>query len=574
MVDRAHPGFVTAVAFHPDRRRLFSASVDGTVNVWDLETASLADRWECHSGGVNALAVEPGQRWLLTAGRDRSVARWDLDDGGLIGRFGDLPAGALDVVALGEGRVAAACFDGSILVWERDGRLRTWGGHARAVTAVCLIGDGRVVSGSRDRTLRVWDLATDRAVPLTGHTDWVTRVRAAGHQDLVSAGEDGRLIRWRAADGSVAWSLDAFRDPIWGLACDALGTRAMVGAAGATWLVDLATGRAERLDDLRGSTFRAIAFDPDSDHVALGGDQGVLHVYDTASRTTPRTLSPAAPEYLSMAAAAGGRAVLGRSDGAVELVWGTARNVVARAHDVFVYSSRRLTDELFATGGFDGTVWVWQLSSGVRTRIDYGSPAFSLSAPASADRLLIAGGSRIELRDIAGRAATEVFDGQGAHVFAAIDRSGARLAAVGEDDVLRIWTLGGGTVTWTLPDDRSCAVEWVPVGRGGATDVEGFVAVATPHGSVYLVDTTSGGCRLLHAAHEDWVRQLRASADGRYLASVSQNGRGALFDLDSDTLTLDGHLAGRVTTGLDVTPAGEIVAADADGLLARLVVDA
>ena len=59
MVDRAHPGFVTAVVFHPDRRRLFSASVDGTVNVWDLETASLVDRWECHSGGVNALAVEP-----------------------------------------------------------------------------------------------------------------------------------------------------------------------------------------------------------------------------------------------------------------------------------------------------------------------------------------------------------------------------------------------------------------------------------------------------------------------------------------------------------------------------------
>ena len=572
-MDRAHPGFVTAVVFHPDRRRLFSASVDGTVNVWDLETASLVDRWECHAGGVNALAVDPAERWLLTAGRDRTVARWALDDGGLIGRFGDLPAGALDVAALAGGRVAAACFDGSTLVWERDGRLRTRGGHAQAVTAVCPIGDGRVVSGSRDRTLHVWDFATDRVVTLAGHTDWVTRVGTAGSHDIVSAGEDGRVIRWRAADGGVAWSLDVFRDPVWGLACDAVGTRALVGAAGATWLVDLTTGAAEPLDDLGDATFRAIAFDPEGGRVALGGDQGELLVYDGPSMTDRRTLAPAAPEYLSMAAATGGRAVLGRSDGAVELVRGTARDVVARAHGVFVYSSRRLSDELFATGGFDGTVWVWQLSSGAHTRIDYGSPVFSLSAPGSADRLLIAGGSRIELRDIAGRAAIQELDGQGAHVFAAIDRSGARVAAVGEDDVLRIWTLGGDTVTWALPDDRACAVEWIPGGRDGATDVERFVAVATPHGRVYAVDTTSGGCRLLHAAHEDWVRQLRASPDGRYVASVSQNGRGALFDLENDTLTVDGHLAGRVTTGLDVTPGGEIIVADSEGRLARLVVD-
>ena len=152
--DRVHPGFVTSVLFHPDRRRLLSTSVDGTVNVWDLATGSLAGRWDCHSGPVNALAIEPAERRLLTAGRDRSVALWDLDDGALIRRFSDLPAGALDAVALGGGRVAAACFDGSIGVWEGDGRFHVLDGHRQAVTALCLMGDGRLVSGSRDTTLR------------------------------------------------------------------------------------------------------------------------------------------------------------------------------------------------------------------------------------------------------------------------------------------------------------------------------------------------------------------------------------------------------------------------------------
>ena len=69
------------------------------------------------------------------------------------------------------------------------------------------------------------------------------------------------------------------------------------------------------------------------------------------------------------------------------------------------------------------------------------------------------------------------------------------------------------------------------------------------------------------------MRQLRVSPDGRYVASVSQNGVGALFDLDNDALIIERHLAGRVITAIDMTTRGEIIAAHADGLLADLVVD-
>jgi WD40 repeat protein len=120
---------------------------------------------------------------------------------------------------------------------------------------------------------------------------------------------------------------------------------------------------------------------------------------------------------------------------------------------------------------------------------------------------------------------------------------------------------------WSLPDDYGCAVEWVPDPAGAA---ERRVVVATAYGRAHLVDVATGATRLLHAEHEDWVRQLRVSPDGRYVASASQNGVGRVFDLHAGTAVAQDALRGRAVAALDATPAGEVVALDADGGLGRV----
>ena len=74
-------------------------------------------------------------------------------------------------------------------------------------------------------------------------------------------------------------------------------------------------------------------------------------------------------------------------------------------------------------------------------------------------------------------------------------------------------------------------------------------------------------------AHPGFVTAVVFHPDRRRLFSASVDGTVNVWDLENDTLTVDGHLAGRVTTGLDVTPGGEIIVADSEGRLARLVVD-
>ncbi len=72
------PDYDTAVAFHPDGRRLFVGNEDGRVRVFDVDTrAELRDEnWPAHSGAVTALALTGDGRIVATSG-DRTLQFWD-----------------------------------------------------------------------------------------------------------------------------------------------------------------------------------------------------------------------------------------------------------------------------------------------------------------------------------------------------------------------------------------------------------------------------------------------------------------------------------------------------------------
>jgi WD40 repeat protein len=563
-------GFVTSVAFDPVGNRVLAASIDGRVGVWDAATGALVGRWECHRGPVNSVTVDAGAGHLLTAGHDRSAAVWNLGDGRLVHRVVGLAAGALDAVTVG-GHLAVAGFDGSITVWDTadgGGDPVVLTGHREAVTALHALDADTLVSGSRDRSVRVWDLTTGRCQVLDGHDFWVTRLRPVGAHDVVSAGEDGVVIRWTGPGGPAAWRLDVIGEPIWGLGCDAAGRRAVAGAAGITWLVDLAAGTAERLEDLDGRTFRGLAFAPDGRTVALGGDRGRVLLYDLDARAVRIDLDEPVPGPLSLAVSAPDRGVVGRADGAVEVVSGDTRVVVDDAHETFAYSARRIDADRFATGGFDGAARLWNLATGEQVRLDYGSNVFSLSADAAGRRLVVAGGNRVIAWDLGTGAEVWAYEGGGHHGSAAMDAAGTRVATVGESNLLHVHGPGpGDQATWQLPDDYASAVEWVPALDGAP---EHLAAVATAYGRVLTVDVETGAVRPLHAEHEDWVRELRVSPDGRYVATTSQNGIGRVFDLQQNTLVGRADLDGRTVLAIDVTLAGEIVALDPCGELTRV----
>jgi WD40 repeat protein len=134
-----HAGVVTAVAITPDRRRavvavtpdrrpadstagnVVSATDDGTLRVWDLETGAELRCLKTHADRVNAVAVTPDGRRALSAA-DRTLRLWDLDCGHVVAGFdGDSPFQACAIGPDGRtivggdaaGRIHILCLEGA-----------------------------------------------------------------------------------------------------------------------------------------------------------------------------------------------------------------------------------------------------------------------------------------------------------------------------------------------------------------------------------------------------------------------------------------------------------------------------
>lgn len=116
-----HGGWVQALAFHPDGRRLVTADSWGRVCCWPFQHDRPEPLWsipQAHDGWIRALAVSPEGLRLATCGRDGAVRVGSPDD------FRDaeaLPGPRVDTFAL------AFHPDGlSLVAGDLDGVVRHW----------------------------------------------------------------------------------------------------------------------------------------------------------------------------------------------------------------------------------------------------------------------------------------------------------------------------------------------------------------------------------------------------------------------------------------------------------------
>lgn len=563
-----HQDMVLAAQFNAAGTRLYSASVEGAVGVWDVRSGSLLHRWDGHRGPINAVTCRQDQ--IATGGHDRSIGIWSASDGRLIRRLRGHAAGVLDV-ALSERLVASASYDATIAVWDRASgeRLAVLTGHDDAVTSVAFLDANRLISASRDCTLRLWDIQRGQCDGvLNGHHAWVTRVATLPDERAVSVGEDGLVILWHTntvgadsvRESSAKSVVQSLGQPIWGLAADPAGRFAMVGAAGSAHLVDLVNRESRILPGYgEGLTPRAIAIVDSGEMAALGGDLGEVQLYDLAGECVSRTLPGVSKRILSAAADARGTLVTGNARGDIEFRKAGVVRSAELAHR-FAYAARRLDERRAATGGFDSKVRIWEVETGeCVAELDHGGFVFALSATADGRMLLSAGGNMLNVWDTIGADNVRRMQvASGTHTFAAISPAGDRIVSVGEDRLLHLYSLADdSTGSFELSDDNASVVEFMPDGRR--------VVVGNAYGRVSLVDLECAQEKFLHAAHEDWIRTLRVSPHGRYVASASQNCVGRVYDLELEGLAFNEALAGRVLPAVEISPEGEILFVDYDG---------
>jgi WD40 repeat protein len=479
--DEGFLDIASSPSFSPDSKTLATSSADGAVRLWDLPTMRERGRIE-GLGEVASVAYSPdGTQLALGMAYTGNVALWEVA-GGRLTAILDTHAGTRVLVAFSpDGSVlAAGGSDGKVRLWNaQTGQERAvLAGHQRAVTALAFSPDGRrIASGSWDHTIKLWRAsATSNTILRGGQPSiWRLAISACGSR-LAVAGGDGSVGIWNLKDARELAVLKGHTNFTEEIVLSPDGSLAMtVGPDRTTrvWDVDAAREVAVLTRETTDAN-HALALSPDGALLARGGENHAIHLWDVRTREDVAILRGHAGHIAGLAFSPDGRILASGS------------------------------------GPPDGTVKLWDLATLEEIGSFAGSRSWMAPVAFSPDGKRLATGVgmpdyTIKIWDLASRreqATLSRHSGQIAWIGFSPD--GRTLASVSHDDhTLKLWSLSSGTEVITFHDPKMAAG-----------------AAFSPDGSALVTARRDGTLRVWRATPlAEAEAQLRAREPARRKAS-------------------------------------------------------
>ncbi|XP_047945189.1 U3 snoRNP-associated protein-like EMB2271 [Salvia hispanica] len=213
-----HRQAVTCVALSEDDSRGFSASKDGAIVHWDVETGKsekylwpsdevlkahglkdLQGRAKKHSKQVLAMAVSSDSQYLATGGLDRHVHLWDVRTRQHLQAF---PGHKGPVSCLtfrqGTAELFSGSFDRSIKIWNAEDRtyISTLFGHQSEVLTIDSLRKERVLTVGRDRTMHLWKVPEESQLVFRAPASSLECCCFINNDDFLSGSDDGNVELW------------------------------------------------------------------------------------------------------------------------------------------------------------------------------------------------------------------------------------------------------------------------------------------------------------------------------------------------------------------------------------------
>jgi WD40 repeat protein len=462
-----------SVALTADGRSLVTASVEGELAWWDLESRERTRTLEI-AKGYRALALSPDGR-TAAIGFDGGIQLIDVRTGAVQEARGALASNPIWLLFSSDGKtIVSTGRDGTVTLWDAGSAalLETLRGHARSVRQPVFGPDGETLyTTSDDGTAIAWDISGDRGLgrPFRFTHDRGLHLWPDRHPGRFSP--DGRLI--------------------------AVGLKEQgIGLWDAT---DLTRAGAPLLET--GGEVNALAFSPDGETLAAVADYGVATIWDVPSRSLRHGPFPVASYAIGVSLSADGRMLATAGDGGVTL-WDVATGA-----------------ELGHIG--DGST---------------GDVAFSPTEPLVAfvrEGFLREGQEIAEIWDATRRSriATLQIAARDQEYFLgwaiAFSPDGRMLATPGIDGSVQLWDVRSGKLVRRLEQNVGTAVLSLEFSPDGETLA---ISGGEPFASLWDVATgTQIGSRLTAGSRG---AMLDLSPDGRRLLMTHANGEGAVWDID------------------------------------------
>ncbi|XP_052018187.1 WD repeat-containing protein 17 isoform X9 [Apodemus sylvaticus] len=215
--------------FKPDDPNLLAtASFDGTIKVWDINTLTAVYTSPGNEGVIFALSWAPGDLNCIAGATSRNGAFiWDIQKGKIIQRFNEHGKNGIFHIAWSHKdskRIATCSGDGFCIIRTVDGKLLHKYKHPAAVFGCDWSQNNKdmIATGCEDKNVRVFYVATSSNQPLkvfSGHTARVFHVKWSPLREgiLCSGSDDGSVRIWDYTQDACIRILNGHTAPVRGL---------------------------------------------------------------------------------------------------------------------------------------------------------------------------------------------------------------------------------------------------------------------------------------------------------------------------------------------------------------------